>query len=150
MSEALCVGRWELFDSTDPNDHREAAALCRECPMLLTCRKLLEEASLSPFARYGGPQGTWAGQLLRATTGKVAETVVCPTCLRPFAPRNASYRYCSRPCAITGRQRSAERHQRRRNKASACVDCGTTTGGTRCVRCQAVRASKIAHGWRVA
>lgn len=60
-----CVGQSELFDSTDLLDHRQARALCNNCPMLDACRTRLELtiATAHEGMKYG-PRGTWAGELL--------------------------------------------------------------------------------------
>lgn len=67
------AGRWSLFDSTDIVDHKEAASLCAECPMLTACAQRLNGA-LDAYSMPGyGPQGTWAGKLIgsgRATRDK--------------------------------------------------------------------------------
>ena len=65
----LCVGKWELFDSIDLADHREAAALCRECPLRAWCSQQLRWTARTASARTAasrdvGPVGTWAGQLV--------------------------------------------------------------------------------------
>lgn len=62
---AACAGKWELFDSTDIFDHREAALLCSTCPMLLACSALLENVMASSHPS-GRPAGTWAGKLIGA------------------------------------------------------------------------------------
>lgn len=60
-----CAGQWRLFDSIDPVDHREAAALCRTCPMIEGCREQLRLAHSHTDRHPGyGPEGTWAGQLI--------------------------------------------------------------------------------------
>lgn len=69
-AKAACIGQHELFDSTDPADHAEAAKLCSVCPLAGTvCRALLEETRSNAYNRANGPLGTWAGELLspRAT-----------------------------------------------------------------------------------
>lgn len=60
-----CAGRWELFDSTDVLDHREARELCNACPMLADCHDRLLAASKHVYGgpEYG-PRGTWAGTLI--------------------------------------------------------------------------------------
>lgn len=60
-----CVGKSQLFDSTDPTDHAIAASLCRTCPVINECAQLLADAqATSPAGRECRPQGTWAGQLI--------------------------------------------------------------------------------------
>ena len=63
---APCAGQWDLFDSTDYYDHRRARQLCHSCPIIDACRQALAEATASSRAvsRGGGPQGTWAGELI--------------------------------------------------------------------------------------
>jgi hypothetical protein len=64
---APCIGRWWLFDSTWPADHREAKKLCDTCPALIACRALLrEEQAIAKtlLLAGGGPRGTWAGRLV--------------------------------------------------------------------------------------
>lgn len=56
-----CYGKWDLFDSTDPADHREAKALCDTCPTLAACQKLLDDL-LRSHNSVAGPEGTWAGR----------------------------------------------------------------------------------------
>jgi hypothetical protein len=60
LGGALCVGKWWLFDSTDPADHREAAELCAECPVRAACAEFLQ----GERGRLGVPTGTWAGRLV--------------------------------------------------------------------------------------
>lgn len=50
-----CYGKQELYDSTDPEDHAEAAAGCRACPVIKWCG---EEASKDEYV-----EGTRAGVL---------------------------------------------------------------------------------------
>lgn len=59
MSGARCVGKWWLFDSTNPSDHLEARELCAGCPMRLECSQTV--------ATTQGAEGTWAGRLYGAT-----------------------------------------------------------------------------------
>ena len=58
-----CVGKWELFDSTNPSDHAEAKALCDTCPTLNWCATELEKVRRAAYPEFG-PEGTWAGQLV--------------------------------------------------------------------------------------
>lgn len=66
-----CAGKWALFDSTRPDHHREAAAICATCPLahLAACRANLEQ-TLRLAHRRGGPRGTWAGQLVGETAAE--------------------------------------------------------------------------------
>ena len=57
-----CVGKSDLFDSTDARDHAEAKALCEQCPALASC--FAELTATRHTGAYADPQGTWAGQLL--------------------------------------------------------------------------------------
>jgi hypothetical protein len=59
-----CVGKHELFDSRDPEDHVEAKRLCDTCPILSSCLELLEDVRKAPSHLGGSPEGTWAGQLI--------------------------------------------------------------------------------------
>jgi hypothetical protein len=65
---APCIGRWWLFESTDWEDHQEAAAECAKCPAIEACERLLAgvQADISPAMRAagGGASGTWAGMLV--------------------------------------------------------------------------------------
>ena len=74
-----CAGKWQLFDSTHPDDHELARQFCVACPLIGECRRQLEQARVSgrTAIRGGGPRGTWAGQLMggpdRVSTAKHAE-----------------------------------------------------------------------------
>ena len=71
MTPPPCVGEHNLFDSTDPADHRQAAAICATCPMTTSCQARLHEAMTT--ARVGcGPEGTWAGKLYGAPAGSLS------------------------------------------------------------------------------
>jgi hypothetical protein len=64
---ALCVGLWWLFDSTHEADHRDAKAMCAECPVLTSCATNLRETQIATAGTSragGGPVGTWAGKLI--------------------------------------------------------------------------------------
>ena len=63
---ARCKGLWWMFDSTDPATHREAAALCRECPVRRECRAYLDDVTTASagVSSGGGPSGTWAGLMV--------------------------------------------------------------------------------------
>jgi hypothetical protein len=76
LSDALCRGRWELFDSIATADHIEARAICAECPALLACDAKAAEMLDTYYGRKtpsGGLVGTWAGKLYGAPV--------------PFAPK---------------------------------------------------------------
>lgn len=60
-----CAAQPELFDSTDWFDHHRAQAICATCPLIAACRDRLRQAQ--ELTMYdGGPEGTWAGQLIGA------------------------------------------------------------------------------------
>jgi hypothetical protein len=63
-----CHGKSWLFDATDARSHAEARALCAECPVIDACRKNLRETQRTQLIAgpNGGPEGTWAGILIRA------------------------------------------------------------------------------------
>jgi len=109
-SGALCAGQWRLFDSTDPADHREAAKLCGVCPMLRECRRRLEEAQVAE--RWGGPQGTWAGLLVKGD--HVTNVLVCGICGTEFRPSRHRFRYCSDACSRIARTANHKRAQDKR------------------------------------
>lgn len=60
----LCVGKWELFDSRDPEDHVQASRICAACPVVDWCADLLAETAAAAHTKESGPQGTWAGELV--------------------------------------------------------------------------------------
>lgn len=66
---APCVGRHDLFDSTDPCDHAAARELCEACPVLAACRAQLEDV-LARAKFHGQPEGTWAGRLIADVNGR--------------------------------------------------------------------------------
>lgn len=79
----------------------------------------------------------------------------CQTCDHQFNPSDAGRtRYCSEECSTTGRRQTHARSNSRRAKLAAtaknCIECGALTGGTRCQRCSARRASRISFGREVA
>jgi hypothetical protein len=62
------VGKWDLFDSYDLEDHREAAHLCNTvCPLLEWCKQELRDALASANYKGYGPGGTWAGVFVDRT-----------------------------------------------------------------------------------
>lgn len=61
-----CFGRHDLFDATDLRSHRQAKAICAGCPALAACRRNLDDARRDQLMTNYGPEGTWAGQLLKA------------------------------------------------------------------------------------
>lgn len=73
-----CAGRWDIFDSTNVDDHARAALLCEACPIITECRQRLEAARLDSLTgqRAGikyGPQGTWAGMPVGVTLSHVKQ-----------------------------------------------------------------------------
>ena len=66
MTTALCVGKWWLFDSTNPADHLEARELCAVCPMRPECVRTVASIRRDPTGR-SSLEGTWAGHLYGAT-----------------------------------------------------------------------------------
>jgi len=60
-----CTGMARIFDATDPRSHEQARAICATCPLIDACRGRLREAQRSAMPAYG-PEGTWAGVLLKA------------------------------------------------------------------------------------
>jgi len=112
---ALCAGQWRLFDSTDEADHREAARLCavgtdHACPMLTECRRRLDDAQRKE--RWGGPQGTWAGLLVRGD--RVTDVLTCGLCGTEFRPSRHRFRYCSDACSRIARTANHKRSQDKR------------------------------------
>ena len=70
-----CVGKSELFDSTDDFDHLRARVICAGCPFVQECiLQAVEVAKVNAsWAAVRGPDGTWGGLLWR--NGKVREFV---------------------------------------------------------------------------
>lgn len=60
-----CIDLSELFDATDPRSHERARAICSTCPVIDACRGRLRAAQEDAMPMYG-PEGTWAGVLLKA------------------------------------------------------------------------------------
>lgn len=63
-----CAGLWFLFDATDSRSHQAARALCSTCPFIDECRALLLDTQRKSTCANGGPEGTWAGVLLKKKT----------------------------------------------------------------------------------
>lgn len=61
---AACAGKWELFDSTDFFDHRQARRICISCPLIEQCRATLRDTRARALDAANGPRGTWAGELV--------------------------------------------------------------------------------------
>ena len=108
-SGARCVGQHELFDSTDPADHVQARALCRDCPAIDWCR-----AQIPPGSAF--PSGTWAGRLYGSgRMDPLRLDTTCPICSEAFKPATrGNVRYCSDPCRVEGVRRSKSRSDRGR------------------------------------
>lgn len=66
MTQPKCAGRWELFDSSDLDDHEKAKALCAACDWLEWCRAQLRRAQEETELAGWGPSGTWAGSYIGA------------------------------------------------------------------------------------
>ena len=65
MSYTPCVGQSALFDSTHPDDHVRAKAICETCPILEAClREFLACRAEYPISKSTGFSGTWAGMLV--------------------------------------------------------------------------------------
>lgn len=126
MSEARCLGKSELFESTHLFDHNQAVKLCLGCDFIGECAKRLEHAVANQLGGRGsGPDGTWAGHLVingrivtginrrgRATFGGSERPApTCGICGKPRAERN---RYCSEACGEVAHRESKRRHQKRR------------------------------------
>jgi hypothetical protein len=57
-----CLGLHDLFDSTEVEAHRQAAAICAECPVRDWCA-----TRIPPGSEF--PSGTWAGRLYGRVRG---------------------------------------------------------------------------------
>jgi len=118
LSGALCRGRPWLFESVDEADHREAAAICRQCPVIAACRAELKRvAALAATitAQGGGPTGTWAGQLVGSKTGPRRRRAQCGTDSGYFRHR----RYDETPCHDCREAHCDAEADRRHRKARA-------------------------------
>lgn len=113
---APCVGRSELFDSRDLNDHQEAKQLCRTCPIILECAGLLRDALAAVTDRHnGGPQGTWAGRFVgRPETRVHAE---CGTDSGYYRHNRNGEKACE-PCLKARRDAEHQRYMKRKAAAS--------------------------------
>jgi len=103
---ALCIGKHELFDSTDPNTHRTAAKLCADCPLLDQCSRAVSEDA----------RGTWAGRLYGHNTnagkthcGKGHRFDEANTYIRPNGHRRC--RACNREAAARTQHVRIERRK---------------------------------------
>jgi hypothetical protein len=109
FANARCVGLMALFDSTSPEDHAAAAAICAGCPALDACR-----ASVPPAVDW--PVGTWAGDLYTASSRqprrKLADRV-CIRCNATFDATASTARYCP-PCAVERRRITKHRYDVKR------------------------------------
>ena len=63
-----CYGLSWLFDATDARSHAEARAICAACPVINACRNLLRHTQATQLVAgpNGGPEGTWAGVLIKS------------------------------------------------------------------------------------
>lgn len=68
-----CFGRSDLFDATDLSSHYRAKELCGVCPVIDACRQNLLETRRSQIIAGHGPEGTWAGLLLRPRAARGAK-----------------------------------------------------------------------------
>lgn len=95
-----CLGLSALFDSVELEDHRQAAALCRTCPLIEACR-----ANVPPGSAY--PIGTWAGRLYGQNSRVVAGESFreCAGCRAVFIVSRVHLKYCSEACAVEGYRR---------------------------------------------
>lgn len=59
-----CHGLSWLFDATDARSHAEARTICSTCPVIDACRANLRATQKAVMPAYG-PEGTWAGVLLK-------------------------------------------------------------------------------------
>jgi hypothetical protein len=77
---ALCAGDDDLFLSTHPDAHEDAAAICAVCPRLELCKTDLADQLRGPYKI--GVHGTLAGKLYddgKQVTSKVS-VGHCPQC----------------------------------------------------------------------
>jgi hypothetical protein len=108
-----CTGLHYLFESTDPTDHQEAAAICATCPVIAWCR-----ANTPPATDF--PVGTWAGRLFRMGTHRAILAtdmpVPCKACGTEFpaGPSRGRKTYCSDACRVAGRRAGQRDYYRRR------------------------------------
>jgi hypothetical protein len=64
LDGALCVGSWDIFDSTDFYAHKVARAICADCPVVLACQVYaFDVLHGSATSTIYGIQGTWGGKL---------------------------------------------------------------------------------------
>lgn len=67
--QPLCLGKSDLFESADEQDHLEAKALCDVCPARDWCEEQFKAAVSATMLAGYGPSGTWAGRYMgRAST----------------------------------------------------------------------------------
>ena len=148
MTRPPCAGRHELFDSTTPEDHAAAAALCAGCPIVDKCRDLLAEAkTMHGYNHLFGPRGTWAGELLAPAVPSVRGG--CGTLKGYEKHRRAG----EKPCDLCREEWNA--YRRRRHARKQAAPCGTAAGEKRhrragekpCAEC--LRAQALARQQRV-
>lgn len=58
-----CSGKWALFDSTNRADHREAKALCEQCPVVASCAEHAKNVKRAAIRAENSITGTWSGRL---------------------------------------------------------------------------------------
>lgn len=114
MNLAPCVGQHDLFDSTDADDHELARAICEGCPVIDACASRLEE--LRTTVQFGGPEGTWAGQLI--IYGRVTRRRE----LRSQVPRKNG-RPSGTPACGTEQGFQAHKYRRPKGQPIDCEDC---------------------------
>ena len=89
------------------------------------------------------PKGTPIGRPHWARTYGLPR---CLTCGAEFKRTPSLIRYCSEDCAKTATLNRKRVWKNKHVLDKRCADCNTPTGGERCVRCNAKRASAISHG----
>lgn len=124
---AACAGRWELFDSTQPADHQQAAAICATCPILAACMVRLEEERHEARHlghRGGGPVGTWAGQRVGVRIRKPPPPIEHGTYRGAWTHRNRKVPICPE-CKVAEAQHLAEMRTARRWTSESGNDAPT-------------------------
>lgn len=117
LAQGKCVGRWELFDSDDPDDHEYAKALCEACPVLEACRRELDRAMADALYAGFGPTGTWAGLYIGRHRSKVGavpkrKRAKCGTASGAKRHKRMGEPVCE-PCAEARRRYVADHRQRK-------------------------------------
>jgi len=114
LRAALCVGLHALFESTELDDHREAAAICAACPAIAACRRIVPPGTQIPT-------GTWAGRLYTERAGHAGTPLVGRTCERcegAYDARSSTGRHCD-PCRAAIRAAAKRRYDRTERKRAA-------------------------------